>query len=296
MNLSLSRTLKASAKFLFAFAVLLSSQAQAQSIVGSWTVFGISYYVMTFQSNGRWSFTDSDPADMVECGGSPITVGGGYTTSGGTFGMSIDSAGCGSATYSGQSTPFLSGSYSISGSTLTVTSSEGSFFLTSLGASTVTPSTPLPPPPATQTVFAVPSGQMPAAAVQVTPSGSFGSATLVVKLDLSKVLSAGLPAGEGQFAAGYNIYVGALVPAGVLGLPSTTWFAYPASKAWAPLGFPIAPYLEGISQDATNAVEISILQGMDVTGLVGAEIYIGYGISSDEMLEKKRYRGVYQVQ
>jgi len=294
--------MKVAARSLFVLVILLSvpALAQAQSIVGSWAVLGLSYYVMNFQSNGRWSFSDSDPADIAECGGIPITAGGSYTASGGAYNMNLDSGGCGTATFSGQSVPFLSGSYSISGSTLTVTASSSSgsqnLFLTSLGTTTVTPSTPLPPPPTTQSVFAVPSGQMPAAAVQVTPSGSFGSATLVVKLDLSKVLSAGTPAGEGQFAAGYNVYVGALAPAGVMGLPSATWFVYPASKIWNILGTPIAAYLEGIAQDATNTVEISILQGMDVTGLVGAEIYIGYGTSDTEMLQAKRYRGVYQVQ
>jgi hypothetical protein len=113
---------------------------------------------------------------------------------------------------------------------------------------------------------------------------------------LSKVLSGGSFAGLGQFAAGYNIYVAALVPSGALGLPSATWFVYPASRAWATLGSPIAPYLEDLAQNATDKVVISILSGLDVTGLVGAEIYVGYGTSDTEMLAANRYRGVYKVQ
>jgi hypothetical protein len=100
----------------------------------------------------------------------------------------------------------------------------------------------------------------------------------------------------GQFAAGYNIYVAALAPKGALGLPSATWFVYPASRAWTALGSPIAAYLEGLAQNATDKVVISILSGMDVTGLVGTEIYIGYGTSDTEMLTAGRYRGVYKVQ
>jgi len=112
----------------------------------------------------------------------------------------------------------------------------------------------------------------------------------------ARVLSGGSFAAQGQFAAGYNIYVAALVPSGALGLPSATWFVYPASRAWATLGSPIAAYMEGLAQNATNSVEINILQGMDVTGLVGTEIYIGYGTSDTEMLTSGRYRGVYKVQ
>ena len=77
---------------------------------------------------------------------------------------------------------------------------------------------------------------------------------------------------------------------------SATWFVYPASPAWAALGSPIAAYLEGLAQNATDKVVITILSGLDVTGLVGAEIYIGYGTSDTEMLTAGRYRGVYKVQ
>lgn len=159
----------------------------------------------------------------------------------------------------------------------------------------ITPTTPLPPPPATQAVFTVPTGKMPTAAVSVSPSGTFGDATLVITLDLSKVLSESSFAGLGQFAAGYNIYVVALVPSGALGLSSAAWFMYPATRAWAALGAPIAAFMEGLAQDATNSVAIPILRGMDVTSLLGTEIYIGYGTSDTEMLSAGRYRGVYKV-
>jgi hypothetical protein len=50
-----------------------------------------------------------------------------------------------------------------------------------------------------------------------------------------------------------------------------------------------------LAQNATNRVDITVLQGLDVTGLVGSEIYIGYGTSDTEMLSAVRYRGVYKV-
>jgi hypothetical protein len=54
--------------------------------------------------------------------------------------------------------------------------------------------------------------------------------------------------------------------------------------------------MEGLAQNATNLVQIAILQGLNVTGLVGTEFYIGYGTSDTEMLTSGRYRGVYKVQ
>ena len=158
------------------------------------------------------------------------------------------------------------------------------------------PNKQVAPPPTTQAVFAIPAGQLPQAAVSTAATGTLGNATVTVTLDLSKVLSGGSFAAQGQFASGYNIYVAAFAPSGVLGLPSATWFVYPASRAWAALGSPIAAYMEGLAQNASNTVEINILQGMDVTGLVGTEIYIGYGTSDAEMLSAGRYRGVYKVQ
>ncbi len=160
----------------------------------------------------------------------------------------------------------------------------------------VNPVQPVAPPPATQSAYTVTTGQMPTAAVTTTATGTLGNATVTVTLDLSKVLSGGSFAEQGQFAAGYNIYVVALVPSGVLGLPSATFFMLPATGAWAVLGSPIAAYMTGLAQNATNSVVITVLQGTDVTALVGTELYVGYGTSDTEMLAVGRYRGVYKVQ
>lgn len=199
----------------------------------------------------------------------------------------------------------------VSGNTLTLTCADtsrptvfNSFSATRVAAvssgttipSPPNPSQPVAPPPATQSAYTVTTGQMPTAAVTTTATGTLGSAMLTVTLDLSKVLSGGAFASLGQFAAGYNIYVVALVPSGALGLPSATWFMYPATRAWAALGSPIAAFKEGLAQNATHSEIIPILQGMDVTALLGTEFYIGYGTSDTEMLSAGRYRGVYKVQ
>ena len=150
-------------------------------------------------------------------------------------------------------------------------------------------------PPADQTSYTSTTGQLPAAAVEVSATGTLGSATVKVTLDLAKVLAA---AGGGQFAADsrYNIYVVALAPAGALGLTSISWFQLTSSGAWGALGSPMAAYREGLAQSAVDRIEITILQDANVTALLGTEVYIGYGTSDTEMLTASRYRGVYKVQ
>jgi len=161
----------------------------------------------------------------------------------------------------------------------------------------INPDQPVAPPPPTQTDYTASAGQLPEAALNALATGTLGRASLNVTLDLSRI-PLGLSFGaQGQFAAGYNIYVAALVPAGVLSLPAATWFMLrPTPNGWAMLASPIAAYLQGVSQGAASLlVQVSILENMDLTALLGSEIYVGYGLDSDEMLARGRYRGVYIV-
>ena len=148
------------------------------------------------------------------------------------------------------------------------------------------------PPPATQTEYTFVTNVIPDAAVSVTASGWLGSVTLNVTLDLSRL--AGFFTGQGQFAAGYNVYVVAYVPSGRQGLPAATWFMLPhpsTLRSWTRFGFPMDAYFGNVAQSAS--VEIGILQNLDMTELIGTEFYIGYGLSDEEMLNAGRYRGVY---
>jgi hypothetical protein len=266
--------------------------AAGAGLVGTWVQnttlggFGTPVtYTLTFGSNGISSINSVAATIPGSCFGTVP-----YTVSGNTYSSPSYSLLC----YGRTSTaPAYSATWSVSGNQLTLVDSSATNVYT---AQSIGASTPLPPPPTTQSVFAAPTGRMPTAAVSVTPSGTFGNATLAVTLDLSIVLSGGSFAGLGQFAAGYNIYVVALLPQGVLGLPAASLFVLPETRAWAPLGSPIAAYMQGLAQGATDRVVISILSGLDVTGLVGAEIYIGYGTSDTEMLAAGRYRGVYKMQ
>lgn len=172
---------------------------------------------------------------------------------------------------------------------------SGTWTMTRISAPQPDPNRAVAPPPVAQTDFTTTTGRMPTAAVSTVAAGTLGNATVNITLDLSRVLSGGSFAAQGQFAAGYNIYVAALVPGGVLGLPSATWFQLPASGGWGTLTLPIAAYREGLAQSAADRIQITVVQNLDVTALLATEVYIGYGTSDTEMLESGRYRGVYIV-
>ena len=157
---------------------------------------------------------------------------------------------------------------------------------------TPTPFTLLPPPQTAQTVYTAPSGQLPAAAVAVSATGTFGSASLSVTLDIVK----GLPA---TFAAStYNVYVAALVPGAALGSASPVFFVKAkAPGSWGLLQLPITAFMENVAQNAVNnQVVIEILANTNLSTLVGTEFYLGYGTSDTEMLAAGRYRGIYRAQ
>jgi hypothetical protein len=154
------------------------------------------------------------------------------------------------------------------------------------------PATPLLPPVASQSIYKVADGTLPAAAVVVSASGTLGAATVAVTFDFSKI-SAAMPFG---FAAGYNVYVGALVPGRQVGSASDVWFVENKSANWVSLSFPLAAFLENV---AVNSVDdrrlVRLVTNADITRLIGTEIYVGYGLSDQEMLAAKRIRGIYTV-
>ena len=289
----LSRVAQTLIQIAVAIPVLLSAQAQAQSIVGTWENPEENY---TFQANGRWISAFVSPICSVT-----ETAGGTYAASGGSISMTQDSSFCSGSTLNILRTPrsLGSGTYTVSGNGLVIHLTGGfvspiDFILTARASTIITATTPLPPPPAVQIVYTAPSGQMPAAAVEVAATGTFGNASLSVTLDIVQALQT--TAATGFAASAYNVYVIALVPGAVVGSASPLIFIK-AQAGWGALRFPLAPYLENVGQGtANNRVLIEILTNNDITFLVGTEIYIGYGESDLEMLTSGRYRGVYRVQ
>lgn len=64
---------------------------------------------------------------------------------------------------------------------------------------------------------------------------------------------------------------------------------------WTLLQYPLAAFLENIPQSASTT-QIEILTNADISSLVGTEVYVGFGLSDQEMLTAGRYRGVFKAQ
>ncbi len=88
----------------------------------------------------------------------------------------------------------------------------------------------------------------------------------------------------------HNVYVAASTGSGL------AWFQLDAGGSWGGLAWPMAAFMSGVSLSSrTDSVVVEILDGVDVSGLVGARIYVGYGSSADDMLAAGRYREVFTV-
>lgn len=287
-------------RIVLVISLLLSIPAQAQSIVGAWTLGGSTNWV--FDANGRWAYSVTN--DLVvsgSCTSSVISESGTYTVSGGSINLLFDNIVCnGSLDFPPIS--FGDGSYTVTESTLAIRLLNAyvgpiDFTFTRIGATSVPRTTSLPPPTVTQSVYAAPTGRIPAEAVQVSATGTYGEANLQVTLDILRGLQASAAAG---FAAAgeYNVYVAALVPGAALGSATPIFYVKPKTPGnWSPMQFPIAAFLEGVVQNSADSVVlIEILTDTDISSLVGTEFYVGYGLSDQEMLAAGRYRGVFKAQ
>jgi alpha-tubulin suppressor-like RCC1 family protein len=88
-------------------------------------------------------------------------------------------------------------------------------------------------------------------------------------------------------AISYKLYVLALIG----DTTAFQWITLNATRNWTPLSFPLAEYLSGISLNArTDSVLVQILDAVDVSGIVGARIFVGYGVDENEMVAASRYR------
>ncbi len=91
----------------------------------------------------------------------------------------------------------------------------------------------------------------------------------------------------------YKLFVMTLIPGGQL-VPVDTIFTLNRNSEWQGLSFPVGEYLNGVTDDSVQLVEI--LDSLDVSVISGTKIYVGYGIDDLEMLASGRFRLVYQIQ
>ena len=77
-------------------------------------------------------------------------------------------------------------------------------------------------------------------------------------------------------------------------LPVPTIFVLDRSRTWQGVSFPVAEYLSGVAENSVQLIEI--FDQLDVSIISGTKIYVGYGITDEEMIQSGRFRMVYQVQ
>jgi len=87
------------------------------------------------------------------------------------------------------------------------------------------------------------------------------------------------------------MFVAVWVPSGRPGLSGP-------GIAGVPVGadtFFLPAYLSNVASTQVNSIAMGILANTDLSRLSGAQFYIGYGTTPEEMLAAGRYRVMYQV-
>jgi hypothetical protein len=91
----------------------------------------------------------------------------------------------------------------------------------------------------------------------------------------------------------YKLFVVAVIPGGGV-LANTTFFMLNRNSEWQFAGFPLAEYLAGISDNSFQLIQL--FDHLDASLISGTKIFVGYGITDEEMLSSGRFKMVYQVQ
>lgn len=148
-------------------------------------------------------------------------------------------------------------------------------------------------------VYSVHQGSIAPTDVTVVEAGPLTRRTVTVELRMEEQPDAQAAVlGRHIFAreASYQVFVVALVPGQVLAQAVPILLLKTEKGAWGPITSPAGPFIRNValgSQD--NRVLIELAKDNDLSGLIGTEFYIGYGITDEEMLMAQRYRGVYKI-
>lgn len=142
-------------------------------------------------------------------------------------------------------------------------------------------------------------GDVPAVFVRTRRQGELAGLSLGVQIRVpAAARTAALATRSTSSGGSYLMYVAASLPTGNDGAP--LWFLlqpqaqYP-EPTWAALSQPMAAYLQNISTADTSQLEFDVLSNLDTTTLAGATLYVGYGLSQDEMIQSQRYRVFFTV-
>ncbi len=136
----------------------------------------------------------------------------------------------------------------------------------------------------------VPQGGLRAEDMQLFVTDRAGYLPLAYRSVLARISLAGLPAGAQHF----NVYVLALLPPHVTGLPNAVFVQKLPTGMWRVMDGPMLPLLSQVAVPAAGGqLVVEVLRDMNLRDMHGVELYIGYGTDSQEMLQAQRYRALY---
>lgn len=142
----------------------------------------------------------------------------------------------------------------------------------------------------------IPASAAPRIVLESRRLGGVASFTLGSNVYFGAIDLGALAAGTFSASGPYKVYVAAIVPAGITGVPAGTYLL-DTSRNWSFYGGgPLLEYVSNATLDQTQHYFVSILENMDLSGLIGTRFFVGYGTDDQEMLAAQRYREIFVVQ
>ena len=134
--------------------------------------------------------------------------------------------------------------------------------------------------------LSIPQGTVRAENVQMHVTGPLTQRSMLVHLNL-----AALPSGADHV----NVYLLALVPGPLVGSVESALLERLPTGGWGLVNGPMTALTSTATTAGPNAqVVVEIIKDGDLSGLVGTELYIGYGTNYEEMQQAGRYRALYR--
>lgn len=141
--------------------------------------------------------------------------------------------------------------------------------------------------------FVIPQGNLRPQDISIQASTLNGKRTVSGTLNMANqsAWAGGTPPN-----ARISVFVLAMVPGTITG-GAPIFIAKDAFWGWSFVNSQVPALFRDLELTAnTGTVPLDMISDMSATGLVGVEIYVGYGVSFEEMVASGRYRGVYRFE
>ena len=136
----------------------------------------------------------------------------------------------------------------------------------------------------------IPGASIPPFLVKASLEGTLTSSTL--SADIRGIFQPLASTRAVPHGVSYKLYVVAAVGTG----SGFAFFQLASNNLWGSLTSPLAEYLTGLALDTkTDSILIRILENADLSGIIGSQIFVGYGLDSDEMMRAGRFRKLMTV-